>query len=118
VKEALPEVVVAASRLRGAIEETAAALAGADLQRLLASDAFLQKALNDIPPSASLTARQRAQLGLEIDEAQLALGRCRRLGCSLNEFVRLTFEAQGRDLGYPTRDAAAIPMGRTFNERA
>ena len=47
MKQPLPDVVVAASRLRAAVEETAAALAGADLPRLLASDAMLQKVLGD-----------------------------------------------------------------------
>ena len=120
MKEPLPDVVVAASRLRAAVEETAAALAGADLQRLLASDALLQKVLSDIPPSATaLTAPERARLRHEVEEAQSALRRCRRLGAALTDVVRLSLGAQGQGLGYePARSAAAALTGRTFNGRA
>jgi hypothetical protein len=119
VKEPLPDVVVAASRLRAAVEETAAALLGADLQRLLASDALLQKVLNDIPPSDTLTAHDRARLRHEVEEAQSALRRCRRLGAVLTDVVRLSLGAQGLGLGYePARTAAAALTGRTFNGRA
>jgi hypothetical protein len=119
VKEPLPDVVVAASRLRAAIEETAAALVGADLPRLLASDALLQRALSHIPPSASLTANDRARLRHEVEEAQSALRRCRRLGGALDDVVRLSLGAQGHGLGYePARTAAAAMTGRTFDGRA
>lgn len=116
----LPDVVAAAARLRAVIEETAAALAGADLPRLLASDAQLQRALGDIvPPAGPLTAADRARLRLEIEEAQAALRRCRRLGAALSDVVRLSLGAQGQGLGYePARTAAAALTGRTFNERA
>ena len=115
----LSDVVVAASRLRAAVEETAAALAGADLQRLLASDALLQKALNEIPPYGTLTADERLQLRSEVEEAQSALRRCRRLGATLNDVVRLTLQAHGQGLGYePARTAAAALTGRTFDGRA
>ena len=119
MKEPLPDVVVAASRLRAAVEETAAALAGADLPRLLASDALLQKVLGDIPPSGPLTAKDRVRLRAEVEEAQAALRRCRRLGAVLNDVVRLSLGAQGQGLGYePARTAAAALTGRTFNGRA
>ena len=119
MKEPLPDVVVAASRLRAAVEETAAALAGADLQRLLASDTLLQRVLNDIPSSATLTAQDRARLRHEVEEAQAALRRCRRLGAALTDVVRLSLGAQGQGLGYePARLPASAMTGRTFNERA
>lgn len=125
VNEPLPDVVVAASRLRAALEHTAAALAGADLDRLLASDALLRRVLadrvlTDIPPSVSpLTVSERARLREEVEEAQAALRRCRRLGAALNDVVRLSLAAQGHGLGYePTRSAATTLTGRTFNERA
>jgi len=119
VKEPLPDVVVAASRLRAAIEETAAALAGADLQRLLASDALLQKVLSDLPTPASLDADGRARLRHEVEDAQTALRRCRRLGAALTDVVRYSLDAQGRGLGYePSRMPASALTGRTFNGRA
>ena len=119
MKEPLPDVVVAAARLRAAIEETASALSGADLTRLLASDALLQKVLGDIPPYATLRVDQRARLRQEVEAAQAALRRCRRLGAALSDVVRFSLDAQGQGLGYqPAREAAAALMGRTFNERA
>jgi len=118
VKEPLPDVVVAASRLRAAVEETAAALAGADLSRLLASDTRLQKVLSDIPAPGALTATDRARLRHEVEEAQAALRRCRVLGAVLSDVVRLSLGAQGQGLGYePARAAAAALTGRTLNER-
>ena len=114
----LPDVVVAASRLRAAIEEAAAALGGADLDRLLASDALLQKVLTQIPRPASIPAAARPLLRQEIEDARSALRRCRRLGASLNDFARFTREAQG-DSGYhPTQIPAAALNGRAFNQKA
>jgi hypothetical protein len=119
VPDSVPEVVASASRLRAAIEETAAALAGADLDRLLASDALLQKTLNDIPTAVPPTPGGRADLRREVEEARAALQRCRRLGAALNDYIRLTLDAQGRGLGYePARAAAAALTGRGFTERA
>ena len=116
--EPLPDVVVAAARLRAAVEETAAALAGADLDRLLASDALLHKVLSEIPRVASLDADGRALLRHEVDEAQAALRRCRRLGAALNDFVRLSLDAQGHGLGYdPGRPTAPVATGRALNQR-
>ena len=117
--DASPDVVAAASRLRAAVEDTAAALAGADLDRLLASDALLQKVLTDIPRSAPVDPDERRQLRHEVEEAQAALRRCRRLGAALSDVVRITLDAHGQGLGYePVRTAAAGMTGRTFNERA
>jgi hypothetical protein len=119
VTQPLPNVVVAASRLRAAIDETAAALAGADLDRLLASDALLQKVLSEIPLSATLPVDERPLLRAEIDEAQAALRRCRRLGAAVSDFVRFSLEAQGQGLGYePARAVTAALAGRGFSERA
>ena len=114
----LPEVVVAASRLRTAIEETAAALAGADLERLLAADALLQNTLAAIPRTAALAGDERPRLRQEVEAAQAALRRCRRLGTTLNEFVRISIDAQGHGLGYePGRPALPGLTGRALNER-
>lgn len=111
-----PDVVVAASRLRAALEDTAAALAGADLERLLASDALLRKILGEMPPPGP--GRPDPALQRDIEDAQAALRRCRRLGESLGSFVRLSLDAHG-GLGYePGRAPVASMTGRTFSERA
>ena len=112
-----PDVVVAASRLRAALEETAAALAGADLERLLASDALLRKILSEMPPPGP-GGRPAPALQRDIEDAQAALRRCRGLGESLGTFVRLSLDAHG-GLGYePGRAPVASMTGRTFSERA
>lgn len=112
-----PAVVVSASRLRAALEETAAALAGADLDRLLASDACLQNALHDIQTGTG--SGTGSGLRAEVDAAQAALRRCRRLGAAITDFIRLSLDAQGRGQGYePARAAAAALTGRTFDGRA
>ena len=106
----LPDVVVAASRLRAAIEETAAALAGADVDRLLAADALLQNLLFEIPRFATLGKGEAALLRTEVEGAQAALRRCRRLGAAISDFVRISLEARGGGLGYqPARAAAQRP---------
>jgi hypothetical protein len=112
-----PAIVSAAARLRAAVEETAAALAGADLDRLLASDAQLLTVINDIPRS-SLNAADKARLREEVEHAQRALRRCRRLGSTLNDFVRFSLDAQGQTPGYEPRRPAAPITGRAFNTRA
>ena len=122
----LPDVVVAASRLRAAVEHTAAALAGADLDRLLASEEHLLTALNELPLSASLGAdldddlddAARSRLRHDVEEAQTALRRCRRLGATLNDVVRCSLDAQGQAPGYDPRRPAAPITGRAFNTRA
>jgi hypothetical protein len=113
-----PAIVSAAARLRAAVEETAAALAGADLDRLLASDAQLLTVINDIPRSPSLSAADKARLRDEVEHAQAALGRCRRLGATLNDFVRFSLDAQGQTPGYEPRRPAAPITGRAFSTRA
>jgi hypothetical protein len=45
--------------------------------------------------------------------------RCRRLGVGLTDFVRISLDAHGGQLGYePTRTAAAALTGRGFTQRA
>jgi hypothetical protein len=113
---------VAAARLRAALEDTAAALAGADLDRLLASDALLQKVLGEIHAGPvqirSGPVPATPALRAEVEHARAALRRCRRLGAVVGDYVRLSLDAQGAGLGYePSRTAAAALNGRTLNER-
>jgi hypothetical protein len=113
-----PAIVVAAARLRAAVEDTAAALAGAELDRLLASEAELLTVLNDIPRSPSLSVEDGSHLRQEVEHAQTALRRCRRLGSTLNDFVRFSLDAQGQTPGYEPRRTAAPITGRAFSTRA
>src|SRR5262245_53860079 len=109
--------LTAVSRLRTALEGTAAALATADLDRLLAADTALQAALQALPRLASVNPEERLQVRRELEAAAAALLRCRRLGVGLSDFVRLCLDTHGH-LGYePTRTAAAALTGRGFTHR-
>jgi hypothetical protein len=108
--------VQAANRLRGALELAADALASPRLDTLLACEAAIEEALSDLPPLDHLTQSERALVRGELDRARAALLRCRRLGSSLGDFIRLSFEAQGRAHGYGGGDELAF-AGRALNER-
>jgi hypothetical protein len=105
----------AAVRLRSALEATAEALAAPDLSALLASEAAVETALAELPPLDRLEPAQRASVRAELDRARGALLRCRRLGSALGDFIRVSFEAQGRGSGYGRPDLTFA--GYTFNER-
>jgi hypothetical protein len=104
----------AAARLRLALEQTAEALASPRLEALLASETAIEEALGAFPRLDGLDAAGRARVGEEVDQARLALLRCRRLGSALGDFVRLSFEAQGRG-GYGRPSIAYA--GHALNER-
>ena len=115
-----PRAIVAAAQLREALEHTADALAHARLDGLLAGEAALEDALANLVPVQGLSAAERTVVRDELERSLAALLRCRRLGSSLTDFVRLSFEAQGRAPGYGPRDGVA-PLafaGRGFNTRA
>lgn len=108
--------VQAANRLRGALELAADALASPRLDTLLACEAAIEEALSDLPPLEHLPHAERVLVRGELDRARAALLRCRRLGSSLGDFIRLSFEAQGRAQGYGGGEALAF-AGRALNER-
>ncbi len=112
----------AATRLRAALESLADALGRADIAGLLAAEEVLEPALADCarlaaaarPPAAHAADTRRA----EIDAARRALMRCRRLGASLGDFARASFDARGTGIGYdPAQAAAAAMTGRGFQTR-
>ena len=115
-----PRAIVAAAQLREALEHTAAALAEARLDDLLAGEARLEDALASLVPVKGLSPAERIVVREELERALGALLRCRRLGSALSDFVRLSFEAQGRVPGYGPRDGAATLAyaGRGFHTRA
>jgi hypothetical protein len=101
------------ARLREALEETAAALEAADLDRLLRAEAGLELAVrrlstlpNNLPPATSTALR------LEVRSARQALNRCRTLGATLVDVVRLSLEAQGRNPGYGRHQESPVTYGR------
>ena len=110
--------LTAVSRLRIALEDTATALAAADLDGLLAADTALQAALHALPALSSVDPADRSVFRRELEAAAAALLRCRRLGVGLTDFVRISLDAHGGQLGYePTRTAAAALSGRGFTQR-
>ena len=113
--------VVAASRLRQALERAADSLAGGRVDALLESEGTLEFALADVPRSDALTATERAALRAELDGAQRALHRCRRLGANLTDYVRLTLAAHAHATdasGYaPRRRVDPDFAGRGLNAR-
>jgi hypothetical protein len=111
--------VLAAARLREALEQSAGALAAGRLDALLAGEDALRHASINLPyPSSDLPDDQRRALRAELDDARRALLRCQRLGVSLAEFVRLSLHAHGRAVGYdPQHSTAAALAGRHLNAK-
>ena len=105
----------AVTRLRIALEQAADSLASPRLDTLLACEGLVEAALADLPPLGNLSTGERAAVRAELDRARAALLRCRRLGSSLGDFIRLSFEAQGRTPGYGRADLAYAGQG--FNQR-
>ena len=114
----LQGTLTAVARLRAALEETATALAGGNLDRLLGAETALQAVLHELPRRMSVDAGERPLFRRELEGAAAALLRCRRLGANLSDFVRLSLDAQGGQLGYePTRTVAAALSGRGFTTK-
>ena len=113
------DALAAAARLRAALEETATALARPNVEALLASEAALTAAYTAIPALRTLTRAERTAARAELLNARAAIVRCRRLGASLADFVRLSLEARGQAAGYDTAGETATALtGRGFQTRA
>lgn len=82
-------------RLRLALEGAADALAHAQVEGLLASEGALEFALAELPPMEGLAADDREAVRRELEAAERALLRCRRLGSTLTDYVRLTLASHG-----------------------
>jgi hypothetical protein len=113
--------VLATSRLRQALDSAADSLAHGRVDTLLASEGALEFALADMPPMNDLSADERASLRVELEGAERALLRCRRLGATLTEYVRLTLASQTPAAGpadyAPGRRDDADYGGRAVNAR-
>jgi hypothetical protein len=99
--------VTAAASLREVLEQTAAALARPRLETLLAGETAIEAALSSIPALDELPVDERLAVRRELERARGALLRCRRLGTSLRDYVRLSFDAQGRGEDYGPRSRGA-----------
>jgi hypothetical protein len=81
--------MTAVAVLRERLDETADALARADLVRLLSSEMQLQSALAALANCCSV-AGDKATLAAELERVRASLVRCRRLGVTLTEFVHVS----------------------------
>ena len=101
--------VSATIRLRLALEGAAEALAHAQVEGLLASEGALEFALAELPPMQGLPADERNAVRRELEAAERALLRCRRLGSTLTDYVRLTLASHAAQTpsGYSSEAAGA-----------
>lgn len=97
--------VSATIRLRLALEGAAEALAHAQVEGLLASEGALEFALAELPPMDTLDGGERDAVRRELEAAERALLRCRRLGSTLTDYVRLTLASHA--VGRSTADYTA-----------
>ena len=120
--------MAAATNLREALEQTAAALASPRLETLLSGETAIEAALSSMPAAHKLPAStmpaldelpadERLAVRRELERARGALLRCRRLGTSLRDYIRLSFEAQGRGNDYGPRASATTYGGQALNAR-
>ena len=102
---AASSAVSATIRLRLALEGAAEAMAHAQVEGLLASEGTLEFALAELPRMDSIAAEDRDAVRRELEAAERALLRCRRLGSTLTDFVRLTLASHGAATAPYTSDA-------------
>jgi hypothetical protein len=88
-------------RLRLALEGAAESLAHAQVEGLLASEGALEFALAELPPMHTLGAEEREAVRRELEAAERALLRCRRLGSTLSDYVRFTLASHAHASGGP-----------------
>jgi hypothetical protein len=98
--------------VRAALQALGDALVAPAPDRMTAAEAALAAAVADLTlPDSSLQALPPDARTALLDEAlaaRAALGRCRRLGESLNAFVSASLTAQGLVSGYDRRGDEAI----------
>jgi hypothetical protein len=113
--------VSATIRLRLALEGAAESLAHAQVEGLLASEGALEFALAELPPMNTLDAEERDAVRRELEAAERALLRCRRLGSTLSDYVRFTLASHANAGGAPNYAAGARSdadyAGRGVNAR-
>ena len=82
------------SLLRQRLDETAAALAQADLPALVSGEAHVQAALAALARTWPISG-DRAQLAAELEQLRTSVTRCQRLGASMNDFLRMSLDGIG-----------------------
>lgn len=112
-------LLAAAAALRQAVEQSASALAAPTVEGLLASEVAVGEALAALAPILAGhiepgSDAERAALRQEIEATRQGLIRCRRLGTSLSEFIRIGRQVHDDCLAYGTRAGAAPASGGFF----
>ena len=114
-----PGPASAAARLRAALEATVDSLAVPKLEALLNVESALMAALAALPSLRSLDPADRPAAREDLLAAKAALAKCRRIGGTLGDFVRVSLDARGQSIGYESgRGTAASLSGREFQTRA
>jgi hypothetical protein len=98
----------ALARLNAALDELAGALAVADLPRLLAVEPHLGAALDGMIGSEGVRRE-------DVERAQNALLRCRRLGAGLVTFTKLSLDPDGLHAYTRSGIAARLAGARSAN---
>ena len=82
------------SQLRQRLDETAAALARADLAGLVSCEQHLQTALAALARTWPISG-DRGQLVAELEQLRTSVSRCHRLGASMNDFLQMSLDGIG-----------------------
>jgi len=104
--EAPGSTTTAAALVRERLDETADALAHADLARLLSCEMQLQSALAALANSSTV-AEDKETLAVELERVRASLARCRRLGATLTDFIQVSLsEMRGEPVTHTFRHSA------------
>lgn len=112
---ALPSV----TRLGQVLEQLGDALATLDIDRVQAAEQALGEALAQMARGDRVEAGARPAVAAQLRRAQQSLLRCRRLGASLTDLVRVSLGAGGHHETYDHRGASLAPVhAAVLNVRA
>jgi len=106
--EADDQHLAAVNRLRAVLESLASALAAARLDDLLETEHELARALAVLPNATGLRAADQNGLAEELAGLRRALVRCRRLGQTLSDLLRVSVSSRALGAGYD--HAGAVPV--------
>lgn len=107
--------------LRSALDRVGDALAGANLDDLLAAEELLARAVAEAHDQLGTAGQvhDAERLRREVLNLRAALQRCRRLGLSLGEFAMFSLTSQGATSGYTRQgETKALLSGSAVDARA
>jgi hypothetical protein len=117
--EADDQHLAAVNRLRAVLESLASALAAARLDDLLETEHELARALAVLPNATGLRAADQNGLAQELAGLRRALVRCRRLGQTLSDLLRVSVSSRALGAGYDQAGAVPVQTGmRVLETRA